>query len=174
LSLEPEIVDFVFDPALQITGQGFVEIDLAQYAGNLRVSVDSEQGLQSSLLVLTWALDGTVGEQAISGFYPFLELDSGGLSKIVIAVSNLGPEGFDGDDNPYMDGDQVLQLRYTPIVDDGEIDLGEDDTGGIVADAGMCGCVSLSASPAMGWLALFGCLFARHRKYSTSGVDSKI
>ena len=166
LELTELAVDYPVQPAPHITGQSFFELDLASHDGELRLSVASESELRSSLLLLTWLEDGTVGEMAISGFYPLLTLETAGVERAVIAVSNLGPEGFDGDDNPYQPGDQTLQLRYTPTEVGTDTAEPVEETSTEDLSEG-CGCQTASASPRfMGVFYAFFVGFLRSRRNS--------
>jgi hypothetical protein len=103
--------DHIFAPAPMITGQAFVEVDVSGGTGPLVVSTDSRMGNDSGLLLLWWAADGTVGEVEAEGATPEVRVDLDGLSRVVVALTNLGPSDFDGDDLAYIPGDQVLHME---------------------------------------------------------------
>jgi len=92
------------DPAPMITGQVFVTLS-GIGVDDLSAQVSSAAGLGSSLAVFE---------------------DGDGL---VIALTNLGPDGWDGDDDPWQEGDQQLHLSVRggdpgpgPVVGDGDGD----------------------------------------------------
>jgi len=125
----PAEYDFAIPP--HVLGQAFVEVPLDGAAGTVTVGVDSAGGRDSALMVLWWRADGGVGEAGDEGATPSVSLDVEGLERLVLVVSNLGPTGFDGDDDPYRGGDQRLTVDLDPAVDDTEpVDTGgATDTG---------------------------------------------
>jgi len=114
-----------------ITGQAYVTLEPTGIDRDVVIGVTSFRGLRSALLVLGWQADGTTTEHAAVGTTAAIRLDVSETERLVIAVTNLGPEGWDGSDDPYVPGDQVLHVR----VDDG----GEG--------AGACGCDSGGPGP---------------------------
>jgi hypothetical protein len=167
LSLSAPVVEFSFDPPLQITGQGFVSVDTSEVEGELTLSVSSASGLRSALTVLKWNDDGTVGESAISGQYPLLSIELSEIERLVIAVSNLGPEDFDGDEDPYVDGDQLLKLKLVEPVQPEDTGTSESDTGALVVEGG-CGCATPVQPWGLAWLGGVLGLFARRRRDAAS------
>lgn len=148
-----------FTKGPMITGQGFVPLDLAD-AGDqrLQVTVSSEDGLSSALLVLWWGEDGSVGEESDVGTAPTVSLDTAGISRVVIAVTNLGTDAWDGDDNPYRAGDQLLSAELVEASDTDASDTDTDDT-----DAGGEGC-GCSGAGGSGLVLLFVPLWLRRRR----------
>ncbi len=125
--------------APQITGQAFVQGSHHGDGGTLTVEATSEGGLHSGVLVLWWGADGSVGEAS-----PVVDVELAGVERFVVALSNAGPPGWDGDDMAYVDGDQQLAMRWTPK--ERTADTGE------AAGKG-CGCAS---GPSPGWGLLWG------------------
>ncbi|HHO53806.1 MAG TPA: hypothetical protein ENK18_23765 [Deltaproteobacteria bacterium] len=114
------LVDYAHPAAPHITGQAFVDVDLT--LGGLPkpstkealwavISTSSVDGLQTGLTAMWWGSDGSVGDRIAAGTAPAIELPLDGLDRLVIAISNAGPAAWDGDDNPYVPGDQVLSLE---------------------------------------------------------------
>lgn len=114
-----------FDPDFDamITGQLFFDIDLqgglpsAAGMGDpwLRVSVASATGLQSGILVATWGLEEPKDYSA-TGASPLVEIPLGTagaveVTRVMVALTNLGPEGWDGEEDPYVFGDQLLSVE---------------------------------------------------------------
>lgn len=104
------------DPAPRITGQAFVVV-AGVGIDDLVVQVSSAAGLRSSLTLFE---DG---------------------DAVVVALSNLGTDGWDGDDDPWVAGDQriLLSLRGQQPDPDG----GDDDGDG-------CSCQAVDRSPGAG------------------------
>ncbi|MBW1877064.1 MAG: hypothetical protein JRI25_15995 [Deltaproteobacteria bacterium] len=100
-----------FEHGPMITGQAFVTLDATEIDADLVIGATSSRGLQSGLLVLAWHIDGTTAEHTAVGTTAAIRLDSSDIERLVIAVSNLGPMGWDGSDYPYVPGDQVLHVR---------------------------------------------------------------
>ena len=146
---------FRFDPDPMITGQGFVDVDLTGVDDDLTVRVTSMSGLQSGLMVMWWADDGSVGEIDDVGQSPEVTLETAGLVRVVAAVTNLGPKGWDGDDDPYVHGDQVVRL-YGVNQELPTGGLWEEPTGRNGGNNGAvaCGCVSRPGAPWGLWSAM--------------------
>jgi hypothetical protein len=152
LSLETPELEHRFDPALQVTGQGFVTLDTSDLGGKLSVSVSSSSGLESAVTVLTWNETGSTDEASSSGLTPSLDVDLGGIQRLVLAVSNLGPPSFDGDQDPYVDGDQVLRLVWHEPVASEDTGSKGADTDLPVAEERGCACAVASAPVGSSWL----------------------
>ncbi len=75
-----------------VHGQAFVVATLEQ-ASVVRVTGDRRWALAA------FSADDPAFFEATSGPSPELALDAG---EFVLAITNLGPEGFDGDDDPYV------------------------------------------------------------------------
>jgi len=157
------LVDFKFDSRPMITGQAFVEVDDLDTTDTLVAQVSSEDALGSGILVLWWAVDGSVGEVQGHGGDPVVELPLQDIERIVVAVTNLGPPGWDGDDNAYLRGDQRLQLSVvvssTTPTDPSATDSSPSGKRGS-AERGGCGCDSGSL-PTLWWMVAL--VFAMHR-----------
>lgn len=104
------------EPAPMITGTTYVDIDLTAGipASNtlgdpwLSVTMSSASTLDSGLVVLVWAEGVDPYEVSAVGDAPQVLLPIPGLTRIAVAATNLGPPGWDGDDDPYVAGDQTL------------------------------------------------------------------
>ena len=108
--LEAELpVVHAFSPALQVTGQGFLRVEAGQ-EGTLHVGVSSARELRSGLLVLWWDEDGGTGELQDGGLNPSVSLALDGISRVVVAVSNAGGIDWDGEDDAYIGGDQLVSI----------------------------------------------------------------
>jgi hypothetical protein len=140
-----------------ITGQVFWELDVAGLddGATLRIEAPSASGLGTGLMVATWSEDGGVDQLATvdEGEETELTLPLQGLSRVVVAITNLGPAGWDGDQDSYVEGDQRLRLS---IVDDG---AGPVDRGLLVGGGG---CAQVGAGPA--WLAALTAAAAAARR----------
>lgn len=94
----------VWIPAdLFVTGQAFARFDVRGSEGALELDVESASGLESALAVF-WR--GPAGSGETTGFP--VQIQTAGVDEVVAVVTNLGPPGWDGDDNPYDRGDQRL------------------------------------------------------------------
>ncbi len=110
--------------APMITGQVFWELgadvlDSLPEGSRLVLEAPSEEGLATGLMVATWSADGRVGDEGVVGQgsgpdRARVELVATGLSRVVVAITNLGPEGWDGDQFSYVEGDQVLRVHLAP------------------------------------------------------------
>ena len=168
VALSDPTVEHSFDPPLQITGQGFITVDTAEVTGELTVNVSSASGLRTALTVLKWNDDGTVGESSISGFYPLLTMDISDITRLVIAVSNLGPEDFDGDEDPYVNGDQLLSLKLVEPVEPEDTGTNDPaDTDAVIPEE-ECGCATPGHPWGLAWLGGMLGVFARRRRSSAS------
>ena len=112
LELSDLPADVEFSPALRITGQGFVQVDAGAGHEDDRVffRVGSEEALDSALVV--WDSDGN--EHRVTGRTPLGVPRNAG--PFVAAVTNLGHLSFDGDDDPWERGDQVLTVSMRPVL----------------------------------------------------------
>lgn len=172
--------DHVPLPQPMIHGQLFYDVDLVTEAlpaqppdteRTLVFSVSSAAGLETGLAVLWWDDAGQVGDDAITGPSPVIELPAEGLTRVAVAITNLGPNGWDGDDDPYVFGDQLLTVAIddaplgggtttppgtTPTTpggttgDDDDDPPGEEGDGGGPEEKGGCGCSGTGPTP---WLA---------------------
>ena len=136
LSAEP------LTPQPLVTGQSFVDIDLSAGLSPapkgevpyLRVSVASAQAHDAAIIAMWWDDAGQVGDVRTWGTDPTLELPSEGLTRLAIGVTNLGPMGFDGDDQGHISGILSVSVEEfsEPMVDTsdtGTTDTGTTDTG---------------------------------------------
>lgn len=171
LSLVAPAVEHVFVPALQVTGQGFVTVDTSSLEGEVTISVSSASDLRTSLIVLKWNESGTVGESSTSGYYPLLNLELAGIERLVLGVSNLGPTDFDGDQDPYLDGDQVLKLSWSGAVESEDTGSSEPAADEPVVDDGGCACRTVTPPAGIGWLVLLLSLVLPHRRFRGVGLD---
>lgn len=93
-----------------VTGQAFALVDLRDAAFHrrdvLQISAPSDAGLGTALTVLWWTDGGEAGSEVVVGDPPTLELPAPGVERLLVAISNGGPRGWDGDDGPYLPGDQ--------------------------------------------------------------------
>jgi hypothetical protein len=162
-------------PAVQpmITGQLFFDLDLrgglpaAEVMSDpwLVVRVSSASGLETGLMVSQWGPGDPMDASAV-GPTPQVELPLlvGGepLSRVVVALTNLGPAGWDGEDPPYQPGDQVLTLelldRDTPDTLPDPVVLPEPDE---AEEPRGCGC-NTGGAPA--WLVLLTVVLAAGRR----------
>jgi hypothetical protein len=139
--------DVAFSPALRVTGQGFVRVDAGPGEAGDRVffRVGSEEALDSALVV--WGADGS--EHRATGRAPLGVPREAG--PFVAAVTNLGHLDFDGDDDPWGPGDQVLTVTIRPVLS-------------IEVPAEACDC-SLGAGRGEWWLAfgVAGVILRRRR-----------
>ena len=140
-------VDLIFDPAPQITGQGFAIIALDE-AEQLEVSVTSEKKNHSALLLLWQNPDGSPGEAMDWGKQPKITLPAAGIDQVVVALTNLGRSVWDGDDDPYIYGDQKVRLELTSAETPGE----EPTT--VTQEPQGCACGSTPNGPGAGLLML--------------------
>ncbi len=148
LTLDAEAVGGIHQPAVgpMITGTVFAEIDVEVTDEPLVVGVSSASGNQTGLMVMTWGSAGPVDYEA-SGLAPEVTVPATGVERVVVAISNLGPEDFDGEDDPWVQGDQQLHLGW------GEVDLPDPgDPNGDGPRVGACGCASGAGGP--WWFAL--------------------
>jgi hypothetical protein len=167
--------DHVPVPPPLVHGQLFWDVDLvaqplpeqpADTERTLVFSAASASGLESGLAVLWWDDAGQAGDLAITGTSPVLELPAEGLTRVVVALTNLGPNGWDGDDDAYQPGDQVVTVAIddeplgggtttppgtTPPGTDTTDDdpPGEEGDGGGAEEKGGCGCSGVGTAP---WL----------------------
>ena len=146
-------IDIVFDPPLQITGQGFVELDIDQ-ADELTLMV---RGDDEFALVLFWWSEQEVGEVVAQD--STVTLDVSDKTRVVAALTNLGAEGWDGDDDAYVDGDQVLRVLLSHSKANPTPEREE------VAVASTCSCQHGPTSP---WGLLLVALFARYQRTGVS------
>ena len=166
------LVDFTFSPAPMITGQAFLEITDLDTTDTLVATVTSST-LHSGLLVLWWGTDGGVGEAQAHGVDPAVEIPLVDVERVVIAVTNLGPEGWDGEQDPYLQGDQKLQLTSMQLPGSEDADTGQDQSdsaqpGGHSGarerkNIKSCGCGTLPLSPTI-WGTLFIFVVTRRRR----------
>ena len=155
-----------------VTGQSFLDLDLtrgtlpdgADAATDLRITVGSASGLESALTVLWWHADGTVGDDVVSGATPHSRVSLNGLERVVIAITNVGPRGWDGDDDPYALGDHTVSVQFET---DGVID-------NIVraSPRSGCGCAS-GGRAASGLVVVLGGLLLRRRRRATAAPRSE-
>ena len=119
------LTDFVFSPSPMVTGQAYIEVGGLNTADTLVATANSST-LHSGVLVLWWGTDGSVGEEQAHGVDPSVELPLASIERVVIALTNLGPEDWDGEQDPYVQGDQTLQLALVqttePTTDTGAPD----------------------------------------------------
>lgn len=159
----PATVRFARQP--NVYGQSFVLIQLQDSEeGPLTLDVSSYSGLQSSIIAMVTD-DVGVWQSESWGANPSLELNLTGEAEVVVAITNLGAEGFDGDDWPYTAGDLALQVdlanRQVDIADTGDpgIDPVTDEDPGAV-----CAC---DAGTTSGWFAFpLWMMWARRRRYA--------
>jgi len=160
-----------------ILGQSFLDFDLAGLAPGIdqvvHVSVTSESGANSGIAVLWWTDGGGTGDALAGGAAPLVEVPAEGLARVVVAVTNLGPVGWDGDQDAYVPGDQVVSVALTdptsvttpptgptgPTDTGAPVDAGDD---GVLGGSTACGCGSgLPAGAGMFPIALM--VFGRRR-----------
>ena len=113
--------------SLFVHGQAFVELELVDRAEVMVSGGD-----------VSWALAAWSDAQAplvSSGRSPSQSLTAGSW---ILAITNLGPDGFDGDDDPYLESVPTVSI-------DGALPTG-DDTG--------CACVTPARRHPIHWLAL--------------------
>jgi len=139
----PLRTDFEWGPT--ITGQLFIEVDLDGRDDELVIELSSVAGFDSALWVLA---DGE--EFQASGSQPRVELQTANIESLVIAISNLGPPDWDGDDDPWVWGDQELSLGWGEVPE---------------AEPSSCGCASRSFAGGLP-LALCSLLLIRRRRES--------
>jgi len=145
----PATVRFQHPP--NVYGQAFVQVSVSDATlGPLTLRLTSEAGVQGSMLAMV--NDGTgAWEDQSWGANATLELGLSGAAQVIVAVTNLGADGFDGDSWPYAAGDLVL---HVDLANRPEID---DDTGGSALDdppvetPATCGC---STGAPGGWFVL--------------------
>ena len=114
----------------------------------------SGRGLHSGLAAFSWGNLSARFFQGDEGLQPELIVDMSAVQQAVIAVTNLGPADWDGDDDPWFAGDQLLSIEIT---DDPNLVIEEPE-------ARACAC---SGAPARAswWLGLVGLLgLARRRR----------
>ncbi len=103
-----------------ITGQAFAELDLTTGAvppvsGTdveqwVEVTVTSAAANESGIQVMWWNADGTVGDAGDWGPAPLVEIPLADVDRVAVGLTNLGATGWDGDDNFYVNGDQILNF----------------------------------------------------------------
>jgi len=127
-----------------VTGQVFVDIDLSTLPAStgtgepwLDVSLSSPTLLEAGLAVMWWDDADQVGDESAWGVDPTVSIPSEGLTRVVVAATNLGPTGWDGDDDPYARADFLLSVETRlegPTTTPGETgetgDTGTVPTGG--------------------------------------------
>ena len=157
------------NPQPQSTGQSFLSVTglaTADPTASLVVQVRSDSELESALLVLWWSVDGQLGEETAYGLDPQVSLPVDGLDRVVIALTNLGPPGYDPDVDPlYAFGDQFLTI-FTEVPDPETPETTETtDTFQTFSDthqprptsASACACTrTVGAVGGWPWLLLFG------------------
>lgn len=146
-----------------ITGQVYFELDPRELGPDvtaIELSAVSRDGLQSGLMVATWTEEGAAFDDAAEGEDPTLTVSPGGLSRIVVAVTNLGPDGWDGDEDPYVDGDQVLRIRVERAL----IDAPPTYSGQVPTLAGGGGCATAGSPSAAAWLVAAAAAARRRRR----------
>lgn len=139
-----------------ITGQAFAEIDLSgarrRARSTLEISVASASGLDTALTVMWWATDGTTGTEIATDEPHEVSLPARDLERVVVGITNGGPPGWDGDDDPYVPGDQEWAVEIA---------------------RGGCGC---AAAPGLAPVGLGGVLLlfgvARRRRVRRSATRS--
>jgi hypothetical protein len=156
-------------PAVQpmITGQLFFDLDLrggvpaaeAMADPWLVVRASSASGLETGLMVALWG-PGEPTDASASGPAPQVELPlrqaGEPLTRVVVALTNLGPVGWDGEDPAYQPGDQRLWLELVdrdtpdtlpdPVVVPEPAPAGEEPKG--------CGCQGSAGAGGASWLLL--------------------
>ena len=96
-----------FRQPLAVTGQGFVTLELGDDAVPVQLEVESDAGHELAVVVLTWGPDGH-NELRADGVHVSLTVDSA-VERAVLGITDLGPAGFDGDDDPWLDGRIVVR-----------------------------------------------------------------
>ncbi len=152
-------------------GQAFLDLDLIGAPPRadevVIASVGSATGIESSLALLWWTDDGTAAHAVAWGSAPRVQIPAAGVARVVAAVTNLGPAGWDGDSDAYVRGDHVVSLSVepeptaTPPPTDTGTDPapppgGPDDPsagGGELAGSTICGCGSGTRGGASAWWA---------------------
>jgi len=101
--------------------------------------------------VLWWGEDGAVGEEV---GVDLVRLPIHGLSRAIVALTNLGPPGWDADDHAWDGGDQRIHLTLRdiaevppPAVDDDPPGDDPSDEDPPDEDVASCGC----GAGASGW-----------------------
>ncbi len=104
--------ELAFTPALRVTGQGFVQVDVGQGDAEDRVffRIGSEEAFDSALVV--WDAEG--GEHRADGRTPLGVPRNAG--PFVATVTNLGHLDFDAEDDAWIPGDQVLSVALRPVL----------------------------------------------------------
>lgn len=121
-----------------VTGQVYVDVDLTGGLGLdpadgdpwLRVGLDSISGHETGVAVMWWDDAGQVGDSSAWGLDPEVEIPAEGLVRVAIGITNLGPAGWDGDENSYLDPQIDLTVEGFSVAartDSG--DTGTVDTG---------------------------------------------
>jgi len=117
-----------------VTGQVFLDIDLDTLPpptidGDpwFDVKVTSPSALEAGVAILWWDDAGQVGDESTWGIDPSVSVPSAGLSRVVVAITNLGPTGWDGDDDPYQFAD--FRVSLTPRVEPAKPTTDPTDTG---------------------------------------------
>lgn len=105
-TLEELPVEVGFRQPLAVTGQGFVTLDLGGGGTPVKVEVRSDAGHELAVVVLTWGPEGE-GELRADGMDVTVRVD-GAVERAVVGITDLGPPGFDGDDDPWLDGQIVV------------------------------------------------------------------
>lgn len=186
-SAELPVIGLVPVAPPMITGQAFFDVDLSQGVPAatlmtdpwLVVSATSASGLETGLAMLVWSDDTPYDTQAV-GVAPEVSVRIGGLTRIAIGLTNLGPAGWDGDDDPYVPGDQRLTIDVvdrafggttgsttgTTLTDGTPGTVGDDDDAPADegTDEGGCGCADASSRSGVALaVALVGALIRRRR-----------
>ena len=103
--------DLTFEMGPMVMGTSYTDINTNGENQRLIAGVQSESGLVSAIIAFWWDENGDVGQVEASGLNPTVSLSLRNLRRVVVAVSNMGPEDFDCDwDNKFIKGDQVLKL----------------------------------------------------------------
>jgi hypothetical protein len=103
-----------FDMGPMVMGTSYTDITTDGENQRLTASVHSDTELISAIIAFWWDENGNVGQVESNGLNPAVSVSLQGLRRVVVAVSNMGPEDFDCDwDDKLLKGDQLLTLSLS-------------------------------------------------------------
>jgi len=102
--------DVTFEHGPMIDGQAFVTLDTEHLRRHVTFTVAAPTGSTAALALVGRDASGWHALAEDTGATPVVQLDPSEYSTLAAAVTWLGPDTWDGDDDPYIEGDLVLHV----------------------------------------------------------------